>query len=154
MSLDYDIISDIYSCFSVWFNSCEQGQSVHWYLLTVSTAFCAYVNVPPSLFVHVCVCVCCGSVWVSGPLTRTKLAGNHPSSSSIWPHHQSLLEASSTLMTSPALNANSRSAMVTWSHTASALTIEPPLINCTNEGGERGDILCFIPVTWSRSCRN
>lgn len=63
MSLDYDIISDIYSCFSVWFNSCEQGQSVHWYLLTVSTAFCAYVNVPPSLFVRVCVCVCL--LWVS-----------------------------------------------------------------------------------------
>ena len=62
-------------------------------------------------------------------LTLTKLAGNHPSSSSICPHHQSLLEASRTLMTSPALNANSRSAMVTWSHTASALTIEPPLIN-------------------------
>lgn len=62
-------------------------------------------------------------------LTLTKLAGNHPSSSSICPHHQSLLEASRTLMTSPALNASSRSAMVTWSHTASALTTEPPLIN-------------------------
>lgn len=62
-------------------------------------------------------------------LTLTKLAGNHPSSSSIWPHHQSLLEASKTLMTSPALNANSRLAMVTWSHTASALTMESPVIS-------------------------
>lgn len=52
-------------------------------------------------------------------------------------------------MTSPALNANSRSAMVTWSHTASALTIDPPLINWRQgtreeregerEGGESGD---------------
>lgn len=62
-------------------------------------------------------------------LTLTKLAGNHPSSSSIWPHHQSLLEASKTLMMSPALNANSRLAMVTWSHTASALTMESPVIS-------------------------
>lgn len=62
--------------------------------------------------------------------TLTKLAGNQPSSSSIWPHHQSLLEASRTLMTSPALKASSLSAIVTWSHTASALTTEPPLINC------------------------
>lgn len=62
-------------------------------------------------------------------LTLTKLAGNQPSSSSTCPHHQSLLEASRTLMMSPALNANSRSAMVTWSHTASALMMEPPLIS-------------------------
>lgn len=79
-------------------------------------------------------------------LTRTKLAGNHPSSSSIWPHHQSLLEASSTLMTSPALNASSRSAMVTWSHTASALTIEPPLINWRKE---TRDILCNILIVYT-----
>lgn len=98
--------------------------------LWVLISWCAYVYV--LLFPSVCGCVLC--LWSlakrgGSKLTRTKLAGNHPSSSSIWPHHQSLLEASSTLMTSPALNANSRSAMVTWSHTASAFTIEPPLIN-------------------------
>lgn len=70
-------------------------------------------------------------------LTLTKLAGNQPSSLSIWPHHQSLLDASSTLMTSPALKANSRSAMVTWSHTASALTMDPALISCKRGGGEK-----------------
>lgn len=104
-------------------------------------------------FVHMVMCFLfcvwvCGSVlclWSLAShgcisLTRTKLAGNHPSSSSIWPHHQSLLEASSTLMTSPALNANSRSAMVTWSHTASALTIEPPLINWRNRRGKTAAI--------------
>lgn len=106
-----------------------------------TTCACANFSGFSSVGVHMFMCsyfpVCVGvllCLWAlakrgSSKLTRTKLAGNHPSSSSIWPHHQSLLEASSTLMTSPALNANSRSAMVTWSHTASAFTIEPPLIN-------------------------
>lgn len=40
-------------------------------------------------------------------LTLTKLAGNQASLSSILPHHQSLLEASRTLMTSPALKPSS-----------------------------------------------
>ena len=57
-------------------------------------------------------------------------------------------------MTSPALNANSRSAMVTWSHTASALTIEPPLINWKNLEGETGNVLCYILLTWSNHCGN
>ena len=119
----------------------------------VFISFCAYAHVPALLFV--CGCVLC--LWLlashgCSELTRTKLAGNHPSSSSIWPHHQSLLEASSTLMTSPALNANSRSAMVTWSHTASALTIEPPLINWRDWRERKGHTLCLILVTWSRCC--
>lgn len=74
-------------------------------------------------------------------LTLTKLAGNQPSSSSICPHHQSLFEASNTLMTSPALKASSRSAMVTWSHTASAFTTEPPLTNYREIEGEVQDKL-------------
>lgn len=74
-------------------------------------------------------------------LTLTKLAGNQPSSSSICPHHQSLFEASNTLMTSPALKASSRSAMVTWSHTASAFTTEPPLTNYRKIEGEVQDKL-------------
>lgn len=40
-------------------------------------------------------------------LTLTKLAGNQASLSSFLPHHQSLLEASRTLMTSPALKPSS-----------------------------------------------
>lgn len=63
-------------------------------------------------------------------LTRTKLAGNQPSLSRILPHHHSLLVASITSMTSPALNPSSWSSMVTWSQRASAYTTLPSLMSC------------------------
>lgn len=65
-------------------------------------------------------------------LTRTKLAGNQPSLSRMRPHHHSLLEASTTSMTSPALKPSSWSSMVTWSHSASANTTLPSLISCNH----------------------
>lgn len=66
-------------------------------------------------------------------LTLTKLAGNQASLSSFRPHHQSLLEASRTWMTSPALKPSSWSSMVTWSHKASAQTTLPSLISCSGD---------------------
>lgn len=63
-------------------------------------------------------------------LTRTKLAGNQPSLSRILPHHHSLLVASITSMTSPALNPSSWSSIVTWSQRASAYTTLPSLMSC------------------------
>lgn len=75
-------------------------------------------------------------------LTRTKLAGNQPSLSRILPHHHSLLVASITSMTSPALNPSSWSSMVTWSQRASAYTTLPSLMSC---GQSRSD--CQSPTT-------
>lgn len=66
-------------------------------------------------------------------LTLTKLAGNQASLSSFRPHHQSLLEASRTWMTSPALKPSSWSSMVTWSHSASAQTTLPSLMSCNGD---------------------
>lgn len=70
-------------------------------------------------------------------LTRTKLAGNQPSLSMMRPHHHSLLVASTTSMTSPALKPNSWSSMVTWSQSPSAYTTLPSLMSCreTTTGG-------------------
>lgn len=49
------------------------------------------------------------------------------------PHHHSLLLASTTSMTSPALKPSSCTSMVTWSHRASAKTTLPSLISCRGE---------------------
>ncbi|TNN61158.1 hypothetical protein EYF80_028666 [Liparis tanakae] len=52
------------------------------------------------------------------------------------PHHHSLLVASTTSMTSPALKPSSWSSMVTWSQRASAYTTLPSLISCKGTGTE------------------
>lgn len=70
--------------------------------------------------------------------TRTKLAGNQPSPSATRPHHHSLLVASITSMTSPALKPNSWSSMVTWSQSASAHTTLPSLMSCGKSHGQAG----------------
>lgn len=70
--------------------------------------------------------------------TRTKLAGNQPSPSATRPHHHSLLVASITSMTSPALKPSSWSSMVTWSQSASAQTTLPSLMSCGKRHGQPG----------------
>lgn len=78
--------------------------------------------------------------------TRTKLAGNQPSPSATRPHHHSLLVASITSMTSPALKPSSWSSMVTWSQSASAQTTLPSLMSCgENQGGQVTGVRVFLP---------
>lgn len=74
--------------------------------------------------------------WSGAVHTRTKLAGNHPSPSATRPHHHSLLVASITSMTSPALKPSSWSSMVTWSHRASAHTTLPSLMSWRESQGQ------------------